>query len=95
MIATVCLLIWTVIATITDVWQQKIYNWTTYSGILLALVLAGLATALGRTEFSKIGIGESAIGFAACGAVMLICFVLFQIGGGRQTAGDDWCIFGT
>ena len=82
MIATVCLLVWMVVATFTDVWQQKIYNWTTYSGILMALGLAGLATGLNRTEFSEIGIAQSVIGFAACGAIMLICFVLFQIGGG-------------
>jgi prepilin peptidase CpaA len=82
MIATACLLVWMVAATITDVWQQKIYNWTTYSGILVALGLAGLATGLNRTEFSEIGIMQSLIGFAVCGAIMLACFVLFQIGGG-------------
>lgn len=71
-----------VVATVTDIHQQKIFNWTTYSGILLALGLAGLATGLNRTEFSDVGIMQSMTGLAACGAIMLACFVLFQIGGG-------------
>ena len=82
MIATVCLLVWMIVATATDIWQQKIYNWTTYSGILVACSLAMLATVFDRTMFSEIGIGQSTIGFAACGGIMLVCFVLFEIGGG-------------
>jgi Flp pilus assembly protein protease CpaA len=75
MIATMCLLALMVVATVTDVYQQKIYNWTTYSGILLAFGLAGLATVTNRTEFSEIEIMQSATGFAACGAIMVVCFV--------------------
>ncbi len=82
MIATACLLVCLVIATATDVWRQKIYNWTTYSGTLLALGLAGLATVLDRKEFAEIEIWQSLFGFGTCGAIMLVCFVLFQIGGG-------------
>lgn len=82
MIASVCLLVWMVVATFTDVRQQKIYNWTTYSGILVAIALSGLNSALNRTEFSEIGITQSVVGFTACGMIMLVCFVLFQIGGG-------------
>lgn len=82
MIATVCLLILMVIAAATDIREQKIYNWTTYSGIILATGLATLASIFEWSELSEIGIQESAMGLAACGAIMLICFVLFQIGGG-------------
>lgn len=82
MISTVCLLAFASVATITDLWRQKIYNWTTYSGMVVAFGLSGLATVLTGTELSDIGIMQSVFGFAACGAIMLICFVLFQIGGG-------------
>ena len=71
-----------IIATITDVRRQKIYNWTTYTGILLAFLLAGLATWSAQAVWSEIDIRDSLIGFASCGTIMLICFVLFQIGGG-------------
>lgn len=81
MIATVCLIAFMVVATVTDVWRQKIYNWTTYPGIIVALVLT-LATTLSQTEIAEIGIDQSLIGFLSCGAIMVICFVLFQIGGG-------------
>ena len=82
MIATVCLFVLMIIAAATDVRDQKIYNWTTYTGIIIALALNALATATDRTVFAELGITQSLVGFLACGAIMLICFVLFQIGGG-------------
>jgi prepilin peptidase CpaA len=82
MISTVCLLLFASIATITDLWREKIYNWTTYTGTVVAIGLSGLATLTDRTEISEIGILQSVIGLVACGAIMLICFVLFQVGGG-------------
>ena len=82
MIASGCLLLLMAMATITDVWRQKIYNWTTYSGIVIALLLNLLATTMEREEIAEVGIQNSLFGFLACGAVMLICFALFQIGGG-------------
>lgn len=82
MIATYVLLCLTVIATLTDVSRQKIYNWTTYSGILFALILSGAQTLWASGVFSNIGLGESLAGLAACGGIMLFCFLLFQIGGG-------------
>ncbi len=82
MISAACLLVLMIVATVTDVSQQKIYNWTTYSGILLAFLLAGIATWSNQSFWSEIDIRASLIGFASCGAIMLVCFVLFQIGGG-------------
>ena len=82
MIATYVLLCLTVVATLTDVSRQKIYNWTTYSGIAVAFLLSGFQTLLGSDVFSGIGLAESLVGFASCGGIMLICFLLFQIGGG-------------
>ncbi|MFK7767853.1 MAG: prepilin peptidase [Mariniblastus sp.] len=82
MIASVCLLALMATAAATDIRDQKIYNWTTYSGIVLALALNAAASWLGRTEIADTGIIQSLVGFGACALIMLICFVLFQIGGG-------------
>ena len=91
MLATILLLGLVSVATATDVARHKIYNWTTYTGILTALGLNALGSALvvGADVSEKrlqalgwIPIGYSLIGLAACGFVMLVCFVLFQVGGG-------------
>ncbi len=62
-------------ATITDVLRQQIPNVITYPGILTALALR--AYLLGWD-----GLEEGLKGFAGCGAIMLVCFVLLGIGGG-------------
>ena len=82
MIAILILLSLLVVATLTDLKDHKIYNWTTLPGIVLALLLAFLATATGSSALATVGIWESFFGLAACGGVMLICFICFQIGGG-------------
>lgn len=64
-----------VVATITDVQRQMIYNWNTYPGILLGF---GLRWAEGGMP----GLEDSVKGFAICGLLMLFCFVLFGLGGG-------------
>ena len=38
-LTTWAMLLLTAVATVTDVRRQKIYNWTTYPGILLGLLL--------------------------------------------------------
>jgi prepilin peptidase CpaA len=63
------------VASVTDVREHKIYNWTTYPGILLGL---GLNFGLGGWH----GLQDAAAGFALCGFLMVVCFVLFNIGGG-------------
>ncbi len=82
MIATWLLLGFMVMATATDIQQQKIFNWTTYTGIVLAIAVAAVSTFLQRPEIAIVGLAQSALGLLACGGVMLVCFVLFQIGGG-------------
>ena len=96
MLATVLLLGLVLIASITDLCQHKIYNWTTYPGLLLALGLNAIGCLLStRSGVGEAGLGwlgwpgwagfrpwESLLGLAACGGVMLLCFVLFRIGGG-------------
>ena len=82
MISTICMFLFVIAATITDVTRQKIYNGTTYTGIVVALVLAGIVTAAEIEWVSEIGIWTSVFGLLSCFAIMLICFVLFQVGGG-------------
>lgn len=79
------------VATVTDVLQHKIYNWTTYPGILAALGLnafgsaalaAGWLESATFQDLGLVGLWSSVVGLLACGAVMLICFLLFHVGGG-------------
>ena len=63
------------IAAVTDVARHKIYNWNTYSGIA-----AGFATRWFAEGWT--GLEDGLAGFGACGGIMLVCYVLFHIGGG-------------
>lgn len=74
-LATALLLSLLAIAAVTDVRRHKIYNATTYPGIL-----AGLA--VNWVEAGRPGLEASLAGFAVCFGMMLVCFVLFNIGGG-------------
>ena len=80
MLATILLLGLVSIATVTDLAWHKIYNWTTYTGMLTALGLS----AAGWLVFPGwwVSFLESLIGLSACGFVMLVCFVMFKVGGG-------------
>jgi prepilin peptidase CpaA len=91
MLVTIVLFGLVLTATVTDLARHKIFNWTTYTGILAALGFHGIGSlllALGRVEprgLERLGwipIAESLIGLLACGLVLLTCFVFFQIGGG-------------
>lgn len=75
-LTTGLLLLLTGIAALTDLRNQKIYNWNTYPGILLAL-------AFNFREGGSTALEDALWGFAGCGGVMLVCFVLFpDLGGG-------------
>ncbi len=63
------------VATVTDVKRQMIYNWNTYPGLLLGFVLRWW-------EGGPVGLEDAVKGFAICGGLMLVCFVLFGLGGG-------------
>ncbi|MGA2034758.1 MAG: A24 family peptidase [Thermoguttaceae bacterium] len=92
MLATVLLLILVSVAVVTDVRGRKIYNWTTYPGMLLALGLAAGQSLmegpmnLDRQQCQRLvgapPLSQSAVGLLACGFVMLVCLVLFGVGGG-------------
>jgi len=79
-------------AAVTDATRHRIYNWTTYPGILAGLGLALIGAIWQRFSpdsavqwqgvIGWLPLTDSLLGFAACGALMTICFVLFGAGGG-------------
>lgn len=77
--STGLLLLLALIAAVTDCAFHKIYNWTTYPGIIAALLLSALENGWeGGT-----GLQESLKGLAACGGLMLVALVFFpDMGGG-------------
>lgn len=76
MVSTVLLLAFTLIAAVTDGWKQRIYNWTTFPGMLTGVLVSTL-------EPEGIGWEESLLGFVGCGLIMVFCFLAFPaVGGG-------------
>ena len=73
--STLLLFLLLLIASFTDATRHKIYNWTTYPGIAGGLLIAAATNGLP-------GFQDSLAGLLACGAIMLLCFVLFDMGGG-------------
>lgn len=91
MVATALLLGLLLVATVTDVLWHKIYNWTTYPGILAGLGFNAVGSLLvGKTEIEVeslrrlgwVGLVDSFLGFLLCGSVLLVCFVFLKVGGG-------------
>src|SRR5262245_11424522 len=79
-IATVLLLLLTATAAVTDVLYHRIYNWTTYPGIIAALAVNFFAN--GWSDGDP-GLADSLKGFALCGGLLLATYVLnFSVGGG-------------
>lgn len=78
MVSTILLLGFALAAAITDLCWKKIYNWTTYPGIITGFLVS---------TFDPNGIGweESLLGIVGCGLIMVICFLCFDPGVG---AGD-------
>ena len=81
-LSTVFLLLLTATAAVTDWRVHKIYNWTTYPGILLALAVNIFENGWDEGFPGHPGLKDSLIGFAACGGLMLVSFVFFSVGGG-------------
>jgi prepilin peptidase CpaA len=91
MVATILLLSLMAVVAWTDIARHKIYNWTTYPGILAAFALSGLGDLLQWRCYASgeqlqplgwISLESSLFGFLLCGGLMLVCFVFFRIGGG-------------
>ena len=89
MVATWVLLAALLVASITDLRRRLVYNWLTYSGMLLALAANGLFSVydgearLGSDQvWGTIGFPASAVGLLICGFAMLVCYVFFPGGVG-------------
>jgi len=74
-VSTALLLGFTLAAAITDVLWRKIYNWNTYTGILVGFLVSAW-------QPDGIGWEDSLWGFLVCGSIVLSCFLFFKIGGG-------------
>ena len=72
---TIVVLLLVAIAAWTDLRERKLYNWNTYSGMLIGLAMHALPG-------SPIALTDSLAGWLACGFLMLLCFVLMPVGGG-------------
>ncbi len=95
MVASSLLLLLLAVASFTDLRWHKIYNWTTYPGMLAALVINLIGTVIiaygaehdwarwiGWIPDTPSPLAASFLGWLVCGFVMLLCLVTFQIGGG-------------
>jgi len=91
MIVTLLLLALLAVATATDLSRRKIYNRTTYSGMVAALLLGvlgdypALTAEIGGWVFGPrdpVGLVGSIWGLLACGTLMLACYVFFSGTGG-------------
>jgi prepilin peptidase CpaA len=79
----VLVLLFTATAAVTDFRNHKIYNWTTYPGILVAFgvhLFTDVGTSGWTGEYAALQ--DSLKGFAVCGGLMLVSFVFFGVGGG-------------
>jgi len=92
MVSTCLLIALVLTAAATDAARHRIYNWTTYPGMLAGLVLAlggalfeWLAPDAAQQWQPLIGwlpITDALAGFLVCGLVMVVCFAFFPTGGG-------------
>src|SRR5687767_13335666 len=80
------------VAAVTDVSRHRIYNWTTYPGILAGLLLAvagwnleSATPSIARAWQPLVGwlsVSDAFGGFLVCGLFMVVCLVLFPVIGG-------------
>jgi prepilin peptidase CpaA len=91
MVAILLLLGFLALAAVSDIAYRKIYNWITYPGILFAWLFNAIGAAVlamgwiareDLQDFGWIGLADSLLGFVSCGFVLLVCYVLFDLGGG-------------
>jgi prepilin peptidase CpaA len=84
------LLVFLGIAAWTDLRSRTIYNWTTFSGMAVALVLASLSSLSGGEEVDgPPTLLDSLYGFLACAVLMIVCYCYYgYFGGGGIGAGD-------
>ena len=75
------------IALWTDLRSNKIYNWNTYSGIGLAIIIGAINSYWTEGETMRkilgpIQLGDAALGLFACGAILIVCYVFLNFNGG-------------
>jgi Flp pilus assembly protein protease CpaA len=82
-IAIVFVLLFATTAAVTDVLKHKIFNWTTYPGFLIALVVrAGGDVYVDGWTSDYADLIDGLKGFLVCGLLMLVCHVFPQLGVG-------------
>jgi len=91
-IATLLLFGFVAVAAWTDAARHRIYNWTTYPGIIAGLVLAvagwlfewaaPTTASAWQPIVGWLTVGDALAGLFVCGGIMLIFFVMFGNGGG-------------
>ena len=79
------------VTTVTDVRWRKVFNWTTYPGVVLGLALNIFASLLGTKLLQGTDSNypvadawqDSLYGFLACFGLMIVCYMFFTgFGGG-------------
>ena len=71
------------VASVTDVLKGRIFNWTTYPGLIAGVLFGAIRLSeAGRLELDTTGLTESLLGIVGCGGIMLTCFLLSDMGGG-------------
>ncbi len=80
MTAFVMLILLLLAASVTDVRSHWISNWLTYPGMAVGLLLN--TGGMGVLGISWQGLQAALYGFLACGGLMLVAFVFFEMGGG-------------
>ena len=85
------LLLLVAVVAYTDFRWGKIYNATTYPGILAALLINTIGSFVDWRGWESqgwqrvvgwIGLGQSVLGLLACGGILLICYVFFRLHAG-------------
>ncbi len=79
------------VAVCTDLRSGKIYNWNTYTGIAIALIIGTINSyGMGSERMQQllgwngtsVGLSDTAAGLFACGAVLIVCYVFLNFNGG-------------
>ncbi|MDZ4817797.1 MAG: A24 family peptidase [Planctomycetota bacterium] len=85
------LLFFVALAAYTDLRWRMIFNATTYPGMVIALAInavgslieyQGWASRQVQQAVGWIGLWQSVLGWLACGGILVVCFVFFQLRGG-------------
>ena len=87
MLTTVVMYGLLLVAIWTDLNYGKIYNWNTYLGIAIALVIGAINSYWSESSalqqvFGGVELGDATLGLFACGAILIVCYVFLNFNGG-------------